>query len=258
MKNTKLVEAKSYGVMLPEESARLLDELVKDVPQNDPAYRPRQKALTETTEVDHAGRCDVSVISTEDVDSQVDLVIQSGLDFSVFEKNRTVFYQHDRERPVGRSLWWMTTGPKTIAKTNYPERPEKYEGEWLADKVWAMTQAGLCPGKSVTIAPVRLSDPTPEQRQKGAEIIWDQCIVIEYSAVTIPANSDCIVQAVEKGLNLELLGIRKTGQRVKPKTRRTVYKDRTPELLKAMELLSLDPSAIADKVLQSLANRGRI
>lgn len=253
----KLVENKSTGIYMPEEPARIVDGIVATL-SKDSVFTPRRKSTFEMKDTDATERTEVSVISTEDVDSQADIVIQSGIDWSVYDKNRVVLYQHDHERPVGKCLWYRKEGNRTIAKTSYPTKPATYEGDWLPEKIWGLTQAGLLAGKSVTILPIELNDPSPEQREKGAEIVWNKCLVLEYSTCSIPANSECLVQAIEKGFDLDLLGIQRTGQTAKRKTQRTERIDRTPDFLRMISSLQIDPQEIANRVVSALKNRGRV
>jgi HK97 family phage prohead protease len=259
MKIPKLVECKSVPCHLPEEVAREVDEVVATLPK-DKAFGFRRKSLGgEVTDTDPTERTDISYVSTPAVDRDREIVLPSGIDLSQYEKNRIVLYQHRQDDPVGKCLWIKPDNRGVIAKTFYPPRPDKYEGDWLSEKVWGLVASGVLKGKSVGMLPTEVSDPTPDQREKGCEVVISKALLLEYSVVAIPSCPDSLVTAISKGLPLDILDLnwKWTGQKVRARTKRTVTLDRRPQLTQALAGVTFDPDAIVERVLEQLRQRGR-
>ncbi len=121
-------------------------------------------------------------------------------------------------------------------------------------------QADILRGKSITFLPMELADPDDHQKAAGAEVVFSKSLLLEYSVVSVPCCPDALVQAIEKQLDLDLslIGITKTGQRVQPKKKRVEIIDRTPEFLKAVAGLTIDPDAIARRVMDAIRQRGKV
>ena len=62
-------------------------------------------------------------ISTPDIDRGKDIVIPSGMDSTDFEKSKTVFYNHNYDRPIAKNLWVKRTADGVKVKTVFSETP---------------------------------------------------------------------------------------------------------------------------------------
>lgn len=256
MKTPKLVECASVPCRLPEDVARYVDGLVKDLP-TDRAFAFRSKTLTDDVTTDEAERTDVSYISTPAIDRDKEVVSPDGMDLDQFRKNPVVLWGHDRSQIVGKALWVKQDGSNgVLAKTFYPARPDKHDGEWLPEQVWGLTRAGILKGKSVGILPLEIEEPDDELRNKGCELVLKRTLLLEYSCVSIPSCPDALVQQV-KGLSLDALGVKRVG-RVAPVKKTVTYRDRTADLCRLVEGFAIDPDAIAARVVDALKHRGRV
>lgn len=198
------------GLPMKDEQAQALDQILKDLPKDDPyAYRQVDVAR-QPNEVDKEERTDVSWISTEDKDFAKDIVLSRGMDDSIYNKNPIVVWNHDYAKPaVARSLWRKpkksgeTRG--VIAKTHYPPKPASWEGPWMSDQALDLVFLRLLPGKSVGFLPIKARRPTPEEIKENPKLYGDvrfiveKWLLLEYSLQVMPCNHNALVEACQKG-----------------------------------------------------------
>lgn len=121
------------GFPMKDADAKALDDILKELPEQDYQRVVIEKAMTELSPGE---RADVSWITTEAIDRQKEVVLTDGFHDEQFKANPIVTINHDYNRhPVGRSLSrrkvrdGQTRGIK--AKTVYPARP----GDWN-EPIW--------------------------------------------------------------------------------------------------------------------------
>ena len=196
------------GLRMPEKVARRIEAAAKDLPKRDEfSYRRRAQTAGEFR-TEPKERAEVSVINTDDVDREGDVVLPGGGDWRTY--NRVVAWAHDYETlPVGVNLWIKPTETKAagtglIAKTRYHTKPPGWTGDWLADAVWHLMQQDppVCTGKSIGFLPLEVREPTRSELElrpewKGASII-PKWIGIEYSVAIIPMNPAAEMIAISK------------------------------------------------------------
>jgi hypothetical protein len=91
--------------------------------------------------------------------------------------------------PVARSLWRKVVrdgdrkGVK--AKSQYPARPEGWQGTWPADAAFALVQADLLRGKSIGFLPTRVHVPDERERTQSGwrdvALVIDEWLLLEYA-----------------------------------------------------------------------------
>lgn len=204
----KLVEG-PFGLKMKEEQAVSLESLIKSLPKERNKIS-RKAAVAETSEVGE--RSDVSIISTDSVDRQGEVVLAPGVDPSHYLKNPVVCWNHQYEiPPVGQCLWLKHFNDKIKAKTLYASTE-------FGQEIFTLTQEGILKGKSIGFITLEVRDPLPDELSlrpewKGVTII-SKSLLLEFSCCGIPMNQDALVEMVSKGMTsektLELLGIRKT------------------------------------------------
>ena len=240
MKPTKLVVS-DCGAVCPPTLARTLDGLTKSLPKD---CTFRRKGLADTTP-DPTSRTDVSVITSDHVDRDFEVVDPNGVDLTHYRANPVVLFGHDPTKPVGKCLWVKPQGPQVLAKTYYPDRPAKYTGDWLTDTVWALVAADVLRGKSIGFLPLELRDPTAEEREKGARLVISKSLLTELSVVSVPSNPAALVEQITKGLDFTSVltwNVVGKAKRAKPNQ---------PDWSR----FKLDPDQIAKTVLQRLEAR---
>ena len=160
---------------------------------------------------------DVAWITTDTVDHDGHVVISAGVDFkSVFyDKNPVVLAYHEfGNPPIGRCDWIKLAKPSATNRfSGLTAKTLWYADDPDAVKLFGMVQSGLIRGRSVTIRPCVDHKPGDWGPPTSAEIkarpdwanagmIIRRCVLIEYSVVTIPMNSEALTIAVSKGLQL--------------------------------------------------------
>lgn len=206
-----MVEHSGSGLKMPEEIARRADELSKGLP-TDFHYRRVAKAASSIRfpKMEDGSNSDVSMVTTDDVDRDGEVMLPEGINLDDFRKSPTVFYCHEYTQPVGKCLWIKPeTNPGNIglsAMTRYAKKPADWQGPWLPDAVHSMMQEGIGTGKSIGFIPTSKRAPTadelktrPDWKNANNGII-DRCVLLEYSVAPLPANQNALSLAVSKAL----------------------------------------------------------
>lgn len=196
------------GFSMPEATARRIEELAKSLPADFSYRRLARKA--EEFRLEPGERTDVSLITTDSVDRQGEMVIPSGIDWSGY--NRVVTFAHRYDQlPVGSNWWMRSRGNGLIAKTHYPAKPADWgDAPWLPSAVLHLMQQPVptCTGKSIGFLPLSIREATAAECRERPELkgvpVIDKSAGIEYAVVPVPANPDAQMQAVAKGKALGL------------------------------------------------------
>lgn len=217
-----------FGFPMPDKLAKAADEALQAVPKDvrekfkttvrDAAGQKhavegymRLETVAKAMDFVDGERSDVSVITSDSVDRDSEVVLPSGLDFTQFQRNPVVTLCHNYQAfPVGKCLWVKkgtmgNGGDCWKAKTQYMPRPAEFpvDEEWLPDTTWAYVRDGYLPGKSIGFIPLSFRDVTPDDVRANpdyADAHWiiDHAIVLEYAVVPVQANPDALVEAVAK------------------------------------------------------------
>jgi HK97 family phage major capsid protein len=133
--------------------------------------------------------------------------VPEGIDFSRFKKTGTVFYNHDYAAPCGVCTSIKHTDRGIMAVTQFPERPEGYEGKWLPDEVFAMfaSDPPIVKAFSIGFAYTQVRQPTKKDFDRygrdDIKRIVSKSRMLEYSVAPLPMNEDAIAVQVTKQLN---------------------------------------------------------
>jgi len=198
------------GHRMPEQTARRIEELAGKLPK-DFVYR-RIARKSDEFRLDAGERTDVSVITTDALDHDGEVVLPGGIDWSGY--NRVVTFAHRYDQlPVGSNWWMRSRGNALIAKTHYPPRPADW-GEaapWLPSAVLHLMQqpVATCTGKSIGFLPLSIREATPEERQRRPELagvpMIDKAAGLEYAVAPVPCNPEAQMEAVAKGREIGLI-----------------------------------------------------
>lgn len=238
------------GFPMPDNLAKSLEQLIKTLPK-ECTYRKAASVPT-STEFVEGEKADISLVSVETMDRENEVVIAKGIDRKFFDSNPIVTFAHKYdELPVGRAAWLKVVPGGLKAKTIYSDATE------TARACWQMTKEGILRGKSIGFLPTKIRSPAKSEPQwKDASAVIESSILLEYAIAPIPMHPDALVEAVAKGLADEAL-LKRLGLKL-PKKTRNVRVNETALLLKALELVKIDPEKIARQVYASLANRGKV
>lgn len=131
-------------------------------------------------------------ISTPAIDRGKDIVNPKGMDSTDFEKSKTVFYNHNYDRPIAKNLWLKRTDDGVKVKTQFSETPFANDIYTLHSediiKTWSI-------GFDVPRQKGRYSDPVD-----GAILIDDKSgirtinkwILLEYSSAPLAMNPNAL------------------------------------------------------------------
>ena len=157
--------------------------------------------VSEVVDVDEKERTVKAVITTDRVDSDMEVVVTSGLNFDRLRKNPVVLFNHNAGAPpIGKSLWQKVKKHEVLALTRFAETDfaeeifQLFKGGFL--RAWSI---GMDPG-TVKVRNVEEADVRKRKDHAGARRFLDEADVVEYSAVTVPANEDALNRAFDKGM----------------------------------------------------------
>ena len=122
------------GYTMPETLAQTIDQTMKGLPAEcrELGFR-RVAALPQAIEIKDGERADISLITSDAVDRDLEVMMPQGGDWKVFQKNPVVTFAHRYdELPVGRALWVKRHSDEHtngwIAKTQYTTKPPDWQG----------------------------------------------------------------------------------------------------------------------------------
>jgi hypothetical protein len=204
-----------FGIPMSPEIAKAIEDLIgadgaslsaecRELIAAGPVRRGRTPISMEFQEGE---RADISVITTDSVDRDREVILPKGINTKQFEQAGmpvTFAHKYD-ELPIGRGLWIQRRSdpPRLIAKTHYHERPQDWTGPWLADAVVHLLKADGLRGKSIGFIPLKVHTPTSDEIKKNPEwadarLVYDEILLLEYAVAPIQSNPDALVQAVAK------------------------------------------------------------
>lgn len=202
---SKKVKA-AFNLLLPEDIAFKVDALLKTLPAD---LRKLHTHNYIAKSIEKEDRIDISTITCENPDKDCEIVIAKGVNKEWYDRTKDVFFNHnwDSELPIGQNIWIKCYGGNALrAKTRYFARPENHVGQWLPDTIWALINENALKGKSISFiitSPDDIRSPTTteiEQRPewKSANAIISKCMLLEYSVVSMPSQSDSLIESFSK------------------------------------------------------------
>lgn len=189
---------------MTNEGARQLEKLL-----DTGEYEPLRKSTTSFECFLPGENADISVVTTEEVDREGEVVLADAVDWSEYQKNPVVAFNHNYNiPPVGKSLWQKKINKSWKAKTQYSRRPKTHpvDKEWFPESIFHMIKEQMLPGKSIG-GLCKRREPTAEEKQiyPGVKRIAEKAVVFEYSVVPVGINKGAVTEAISKSaLNLPL------------------------------------------------------
>lgn len=139
-------------------------------------------------------------VSSEVVDRDGDILIAKGCDFTNFAKNPQFLAFHNyHEYPLGIPKNWGIEGDAVYCDVYFPtlkelatDAEQASEKAKLVDFTYHCYKTGMLNAVSVGFIP---KDAVPNKETGGSLISeWE---LLEFSAVSVPANQDAVAQAVK-------------------------------------------------------------
>lgn len=209
------------GFPMKSEVARAVEQILKGLDGDcksflakEPGGIARRGKIPAKVELKPGERADISLVTTDTIDLDREVVKPEGGDWSYFAKNGgRVPWAHNYSLPdVGRCLWMTRTAAGESpngwrAKTVYHPRPGEdvipKDAVWFPDVVNHYVQELGLKGKSIGFVPTAMGKPTSDEvkaRPELAEASWmiREWIGLEYSVAPIQCNPDAVAEMVSK------------------------------------------------------------
>lgn len=135
------------------------------------------------------------VMSSQDIDRDMDIVVTRGIDLTDFEKNPIALMNHRSDMPLGR---W-----EDVAK-----KPKRLEGTAVladegtaphVDMMAGMLGQGIVRASSIGFRPRTLKRREMENGEFVRGYIIEECALFECSIVSIPANAQALAKQAAAG-----------------------------------------------------------
>jgi hypothetical protein len=129
MSKKKVLTEGPLGFPMPDSLAKSLEQLMKTLPK-DSAYSYRHaKSVPLTVELVKGERADISLVSSDSIDRDNEVVLPKGMNLTYFQKNPIVTLAHKYdELPVGKAQWIRQVEGGIKAKTIYAAKPTDWLG----------------------------------------------------------------------------------------------------------------------------------
>jgi HK97 family phage prohead protease len=130
----------------------------------------------------------VGMITTNTVDRYGEVVEPSGALLESYRKNPVVLLNHITwGLPIGKNLWIKSDGNGLLAKTRFADTGEGLDTFRLYDE-------GFMKAWSIGFLPMKWEDGGTGAGFRRRFTQWE---LLEYSAVTVPANPDAVSRALD-------------------------------------------------------------
>lgn len=171
-----------------------------------------KRVVLKESRVDSSQRLVRGIASTDAVDQEGEVLVPAGFDFSYFADVKTVYWQHDYEKPVGTCRNWSVAKGE-LSTTTYITRTA------FGDDVLTMIEDGVINGLSVGVIPTEEGPPDPIELKSYGECrnVIRKAKMLEYSITPMPCNQTALIEAVSKAKirrsSAVLMGLDDTAER---------------------------------------------
>ena len=147
-----------------------------------------------------------AVITAETIDRDGEVLIPSGMNSKEFDRNPTLFWNHDYAEPVGKAVGPLKRKEREIvADFVFAKRPDGYAGEFFPEVAAALVGQGIVNGVSVGYVPedggTRRATEVDRKKYGGnVSTIFSRWKLLEVSLAPLQANPEALITAVKKGL----------------------------------------------------------
>jgi|GEM_PF-1521386 len=158
---------------------------------------------TFTAELATEGKTFTATITTNSIDRDGEVLLPEGMITADFDKSGTVFWNHNYNMPIGKSLSLTKSRDAWVSKAMLAARPDDHHGEWFPDTVHSLMKQGIIKGVSVGFKPIEARKPSKKDIElfgDGVKRVYNKWKLLEFSVAPLPANQDALISAVSKGL----------------------------------------------------------
>jgi len=139
----------------------------------------------EQKELDPKERSIKHYISKKSIDRGGDVVLPDSIDDKNYKKNPIVLFNHNKDYPIGKSLWRKSDDNGVLAKTQFGTTP-------FADDIYQLNKEGILNGWSIGFIP-----RTWEFDEKKKVTTFTDIELLEYSSVSVPMNQDAVTEGLK-------------------------------------------------------------
>lgn len=130
-------------------------------------------------------------ITTPDIDWGGDVVNPKGMDSSMFDKHKTVFYNHNYDQPIASSMWLKSKEEGVLAKTRFGKT-------FFADDLYCLHEDGIINTWSIGWQP-KTKDGKPvkgalEYNEDTNVLYINNWDLVEYSSAPLAMNPSALDQ----------------------------------------------------------------
>lgn len=203
----KLNQSISKGSIKPAEAAVLSDRyawLIKDAQGNSTGALGMSQMRAAEPKLIDAAKCAIPfTISTQQEDSDGDVVVSMGADLQDFNGNEVVFFGHQSwQIPIGLSRWKsdplaVWPGPGTVRGMLYFDQPDP-DAMFIYGKV----ERGILKAASISFTPIdawkREYDKAHTESTKPLGWVYNRWMLKEWSVVGIGANAEALRDSLDQ------------------------------------------------------------
>ncbi len=162
-----------------------------------------RKALT--AEIQSSAKGFTAVITAETIDRDGEVLIPSGMNSKEFERNPTLFWNHDWGEPVGKNVGLKRREKDIVGEFVFAKRPDGYTGDFFPEVAAALVGQGIVNGVSVGYVPEeggirRATDIDRKKYGGNVSTIYSRWKLLEVSLAPLQANPEALITAVKKGI----------------------------------------------------------
>jgi HK97 family phage prohead protease len=162
-----------------------------------------RKALT--AELKGTAKGFAAVITAETLDRDGEVLIPQGMNSVEFEKNPTLFWNHDYAQPVGRCNGLKRKESTIVGDFTFAQRPDGYGGEFFPEVAAALVGQGIVNAVSVGYVPEdggvrRATEIDRKKYGDRVHTVYSRWKLLEVSLAPLQANPDALITAVKKGM----------------------------------------------------------
>ena len=146
-----------------------------------------------------------AVITAESLDRDGEVLIPSGMNSTEYDRQPTLFWNHDYAKPVGRAVSIKRRDTDILGEFVFAERPDGYSGEFFPEVAAALVGQGIVTAVSIGYTPeaggVRKASPVDKKRY-GEEVVtvFSRWKLLEVSLAPLQSNPDALITAIRKGM----------------------------------------------------------
>ena len=145
-----------------------------------------------------------AVITAETLDRDGEVLMPQGMNSQEFEKNPTLFWNHDYSLPIGRNVALKRRDRDIVGEFVFAQRPDGHAGDFFPEVAAALVAQGVVNAVSVGAIPeengIRKASEVDRKRYGNrVERIISRWKLMEVSLAPLQANPEAVITAVRKG-----------------------------------------------------------